>query len=103
MFDFIKIEGHLKNLQGLEGWQFAAASMACGWGYREAAAATGLSTMTIMRIERLNVVQVSESGFKEKGMVPPETVEKLLPGFQRAGFKLVPRTETRKPRVESIE
>jgi hypothetical protein len=44
-----------------------------------------------------------KTGFKEKGKVPPETVEKLLAAFERAGFKLVPRTETLKPRVKTIE
>jgi hypothetical protein len=93
----------MKNFAGLEGWQFRAARVAADWTHRECAEATGLSTTTIMRVEKMNVVHVSDSEFKEPGKVPGSTVQKLLDALETAGFKLVPRTETRKPRVESIE
>src|SRR5215472_7302177 len=91
------------KMKNLEGWQISAARCACRWGYRELAAEAGIALSTILRVEKMDVIDVSETGFKEKGKVPPETVEKLLAAFKRAGFRLVPRTETRKPRVESIE
>jgi hypothetical protein len=88
-----------------EGWQFSAARCAAGWGYRECAEASGLSTTTITKIERLRMkpVPVSATDYKQKGMVPPATMDALLTAFEKAGFSLKPRTETRRPRVETIK
>jgi hypothetical protein len=36
-------------------------------------------------------------------MVPPATITALLTAFEKAGFSLKPRTETRRPRVETIK
>jgi hypothetical protein len=68
-----------------------------------AAEAAGVSTNTVMKIERMKTVLVSETGFKERGKVPPEIVEKLEAAFKQAGFRLVPATETRPARVEEIK
>jgi hypothetical protein len=90
-------------MKNLEGWQISAARCACRWGYRELAAEAGIALSTILRIEKMPVIEVSATGFKEKGKVPPETIEKLLAAFERAGFRLVGRTDNRRPRVEAIE
>jgi hypothetical protein len=53
-------------MRNLEAWQFRATRMVAKGG-REAAAAMGLSTTTVMKVERMETVQISESGFKEHG------------------------------------
>ena len=68
----------------------------------ECAEASGVATNTIMKIEKMETVPISQTNLKERGMVPPSVVEKLLHAFESAGLRLVPGTETRPARVERI-
>jgi hypothetical protein len=72
-------------------------------GYRELAKEADVATTTIMRLEKWPVVHVSETGRKEKDKAAPDVVERLLAAFKRAGFRLVPATDTRPARVEKIK
>jgi hypothetical protein len=90
-------------MKTLEGWQFAAARCAARWGYREVAKEAGVAVQTVVNIERMPLVHIAETAYKEKGKVAPDVVERLLAAFKRAGFRLVPATATRPARIEKIK
>ena len=90
-------------MKNFEGWQISAARCAARWGYRELAKEADVAVATIMRLEQWPVICASETGRKEKGKAAPDVLERLLVAFERAGFRLVPATATRRARVERIE
>jgi hypothetical protein len=85
-----------------EGWQISAARCAARWGYRELAKEAEIAIATIQRLEQMPMIFIADTGFKEKGKVAPDGIERLLAAFERAGFRLVPATATRPARVEKI-
>jgi hypothetical protein len=94
---------HMKKFAGLEGWQIRAARAAARLGHRELAAESGVALSSIITLEKMETIEVAESGFKERGKTVPDVMERLLGAFERSGYRLVPRTATRSPKVERIE
>jgi hypothetical protein len=84
-----------------EGWQFAAARTAAGLRYLDIAKKADVAVQTIVNVERMPQIELSEQ--KVKGKVTPQVLERLLTVYEKLGFRLTPGTDSRPARVERIK
>jgi hypothetical protein len=84
-----------------EGWQFAACRTASGMRYEDIAKKADCAKQTIVNIERMPQIVLSER--KVKGVVTPDVLQRLLDVYEKLGFKLTPGTESRPAKVERIK
>jgi len=84
-----------------EGWQFAAARTASGLRYLDIAKRADLAVQTIVNVERMPQIVLSEQ--KIKAAVTPDVLNRLIAVYEKLGFKLTPGTESRPARIERIK